>query len=319
MGRPSNPNVFAYTRRGTPFQWLLDGYAATWQRDGSAEVLHALVAWHEADAFLNEAVGYTTWDGSAPTLNRILPLECPLRSDMWCDKIELEDFGAYETRSDFYNILGTPSQDWAIYKLTFIKPTYTVFSNFELAALYGNRENERFCKFSLLPRPRERVVSGFGFEYDASANNDGSAWKAIAEERTFIPEYQTDVRATWLNLPVGAVPMKTILDFQTTVNSETFQIIPGGRVYEPGELLFKGLANPIEFYNDAANERSVDLQLLWTAQPGGWNKYLQRSPTFPFGRTYKNIRHRLTGANPPTIPPYEGRAHRLLFVPSNAA
>lgn len=321
MARPSNATVISYTPKlGIPFQWLLDGYASTWQRDGSAEVVQALVSWQDAEDFLQEAVGYTTWDGTSPTLQRVRPLECPVRADMFCDKCELDDFGAYESRSDFFNVGGFPEQDWCIYRLTFTKRLFPVRSDFALAAFLNNQEWRRFCKFSLLPRPRERVVSGYGYAYLplGADRTKIKNWKTIAEERTFIPDWEIDIQVTWLDVPVGAIPLKTILTTATTVNDKPFQLIPNGPVWSPGELLFKGTAQPIQMYADAANEEVFDLAMLWSARDGGWNNYLNRDPATG-KKLYLPMRVRLPmgpmDTEPPEIPPYASADHTRLFVP----
>lgn len=329
MARPSNALIWNNTPRlGIPFQWLLDGYQSQWARDASSETVSALVSWADSEEFLQEAVGYTTWDGTAPTLDRVLPLECPLRSGMYCDQCVLEDFGAYEDRTDFNDPIrdNIPVQDWCVYRLTFIRPRYRVYGNNALAGLFGNRENMRFCSATQMPRPRERIVSGFGFVYLQAGGNpatDGH-WKNIPEERNFISDWQRDITVTWHQVPIGAVPDRTIDDLSATVNSQPMQLVPGGKVWPPGHLLFKGLGKPIEMYQGADLSDLFDLQYLWTVQKGGWNVYPARNPLPPGTIQYQPISARHPGgANPnnadrQVIPPYPAADHRLLFVPSAA-
>src|SRR5438105_3891574 len=121
MARPSNATVVSMTPGGIEFQWLIDDYKSKGSRDAGLEVVNVLVAWSLAAGFLKEAVGFTTWNvaAKAPTLSRSVPLTCPLRNDFWCEDYNLVDCGAYESRSDFNNILNgnAPDQDWCIYEL----------------------------------------------------------------------------------------------------------------------------------------------------------------------------------------------------------
>src|SRR5262249_50006179 len=146
MARPSNAITVSFTPKGIPFQWLTDDIKSKGARDASMAVVQALVSEEEAEDFLAEAVGFTTWDGQASTFSRTLPLPCPLpeRPGLWCETYDLVDRGAYEDRSDFNDPLfnNKPVQDWHIYALIFTRPKFWVRSDFQLAAIYGNRETE---------------------------------------------------------------------------------------------------------------------------------------------------------------------------------
>ena len=325
MARPKNARITSTTSTGIEFQWLLDGYTSRWARDGAVEVVSALVNWADAEAFQRDAVGFTRWDGVAPTLQRHIPLECPLRSGMFCDDIQLEDFGTEPDRTDYNDPLNgnRPVQDWAIYRLTFKKPKYKVLTDAQLAALAPPlevSERFRFCTQTLMPRPRERVVSGHGFCYLPPGLPDNTPyllWKPIAEEKTFIPEHQIEITISLLEWPIGAVPIRTIERCMTTVNAKPIQFIEGGRTWDVGELLFKGLGSPIDVYSAADNSPVVDLTYLWCWQPGGWNNYLAINPDTG-ARSFQPLRHRFSvplGAEPPRVPPYNGESHRDLFIP----
>ncbi len=336
MARPSNALVWNNTPRlGIPFQWLLDDMQSKWARDASAESVCALVSWEDSEEFLQEAVGYVTWDGVSPTLNRVLPLESPLRTGLFCDECVQVEYGAYEDRTDFNDPIrdNIPVQDWVIIRLTFIRPRWKVRGNNALAGLFGNKENMRFTTMSLMPRPRERIVSGWGMEFDNSAaghGKDPAAWVVVPEEKSFIPTWETDIRITWYQVPLGAVPHRAIEECGATVNANPMQLVPGGKIWPPGMLLFKGLGNPIEMYQGADLSDLFDLTYLFTATAGGWNNFLARDPVNG-GIKYKPMSVRRgngTHPNPdgvpnasnsprqPILPPYLSSDFQRLFTPS---
>lgn len=326
MGRPTSAPIVARTPGGVFFQWNLDSYRSRGARDAGAEALEVLVAWNDADAFLAEAVGYTTWDGSTPTLQRVLPLPHPLRAGFWCDGYDLSDYGAYESRNDFavsQPLYGkVPVQDWCIYTLDFVRPKWHLLTDEDLAReAFNGREQSRYTWVTELPRPRERVVSGYGFEYDTSPAGTGAGpWQVVPDERQFVPDYQIDLVVTWVQVPIGAVPYATILDRMNTVNADAIRFVTGGRLWPVGELLFKGLANPLEQYTGADDELYYDLQYRFTVQPGGWNNYLTRDATTG-AKKYKPVRVRRPPSAPytpttPLLPPYPNSSYQALFVPS---
>ena len=332
MAFPGAPGYYCYTPTlGIPFQWDLSVYEATWARDASVEVMLALVSWQDRDDFLAEVLGYSRFSPGSPTLNRVLPLECPLRSGMWCDQCDKHDHGANPNRTDFVDPLHNyrPVQDWVRYRLTFRRPRIKVYSDSVLASRWANKEQYRYTTASILPRPRERLVAGWGYEYYQGADAGYSVaanWLPLPSEKVFIPEHQTDIRVVWHSVPIGAVPFSAIEACGTTVNSQPIQLVPYSRVWQPGELLFKGIGNPIELFEDATNRDTFDVQYLWTAQPGGWQSYLYRDPDNPTKLLYKPISLRRAdglhpnekGAGiPPIAPPYLAADHQQLFVPSS--
>ena len=317
MARPSNATITATTPGGIRFQWLIDNYKSKGARDASAESLEALVSWADADRFLQEAVGYTTWDAAhgAVTLARTVPLAHPFRAGFFVEDYDLSDYGAYETRSDFNNAAAAPAQDWCIYTLLFTRPKWEVRTDTELAALaapYANLETERYTTVSEMPRPRERVISGFGFQYDSGAA-EPNRWLRVNDERQFIPDYQIDLAVTWFQIPIAAIPYSGILNRLNTTNKDVIRFVTGGRTWNPGELLFKGFAKPLEVSVGADDELYYDLAYRFTAQPGGWNSYLTRDPVTGV-RSYKPVRVRTV---PPAvgagIPPYNSSRFARLF------
>jgi hypothetical protein len=121
------------------------------------------------------------------------------------------------------------------------------------------------------------------------------------------------VRDTWH--PGGLdVSDETIIDTQNTVNSLPTQLISGGREWKPGELLFKGLAEPMTMHFQADNTAVMHLAYKWTVQPGTWNKHQVINPATGV-REYRPIRVRKSVNVPPYADPYPATDHRKLFIP----
>jgi hypothetical protein len=281
MARPSNALRTATTTDGTRFQWDVESLRSAGARDASREEVLVIVGEGQRDQFLKEAVGFTVATRDTPTgLRRTLPLRHPKRAGFYCETYDLVDYGAYETRSDFGDPLNNeaPAQDWYRYNLTFVKPKgYKLFTEAQLAdpGLFGveiNREQYRYTRVTYMPRPRERRVSGLAYQYQKP---DGT-WATIPDESQFIPDYQIDIVVTWLQVPAGAIPWPSILDCGNCVNNNSIGFGIPGRTWEAESLLFKGMARPIEEYTAADDSVAIDLDYLFTVQPGTWNKYLTR-------------------------------------------
>jgi hypothetical protein len=324
VARPSNATIVSYTDPpgdGIRFQWLLDDYAARGARDAAVEVIKVLVSWPDAASFLSRVVGYTTWNGTASTLTRILPLESPLTSGLFCDDYQFVKMGAYEDRTDFNDPLNNnaPVQDWCIYALTFRRLKFDVFSDDVLNGFLGGNELRRYCAITKMPQPRNRITSGFQFEYlpfgmDSTVDDN---WVTVPEERSFIPDWQYQFNVTFTQVPITAVPEAAILNCANTVNRDPFQIVFGGKTWQPGELLFKGLASPIELYYGADGAPYNDLDYLFVGQPGpssvpgfpgGWNTYQTRNAAGE--KVYSPLRLKNSRR-----PPYISSDFRTLFRP----
>lgn len=317
MARPTGTFTAATTSSGVRFQWNLDSYRSRGARDASQEQVEVLVSWSSADFFLRDAVGYTTWDNSSATLQRTVPLAHPLREGFWCDDYELTDYGAYESRDDFNDPENDngPVQDWCIYTLTFIRPKWFVLTDDELAKnTPPGLETDRYTMTSDMPRPRERVVSGYGFEYLKPGGNPAVAgdWQVVNDERQFIPDHQIDLAISWIQIPIAAIPYNAIIPRLNTVNLDVIRFVTGARQWQPGELLFKGLAKPIEQYVGADDELYFDLAYRFTAQPGGWNSYLARDASG--NKVYRPVRVRtVPAAVGAGTPPYPSSRFQRLF------
>jgi hypothetical protein len=321
--RPSNATITARTPNGVKFQWNLDNYRSKGARDASAESLEVLVAWSDADDFLEEAVGFTTWTGKNATFNRTVPLPHPLRPGFWCIEYELTDFGAYESRSDFNDPanFNAPAQDWCIYTLHFERPKWFVLTDKTLAGLASPGpapEVNRYTWESDMPRPQSRIVSGFGLEYNASPTNDPfvGPWQTVPTEQQAVADYQVDVVINWVQIPIGAVPYDAILKRLNTVNVDGIQFVTGGRTWKPFELLFRGVARPLELYVGPDDNLYFDVAYRFTQQPGGWNSYLVRDAITGV-ISYQGMRVRTRpAAVGPGIPPYPLSNFYKLFIPA---
>jgi hypothetical protein len=315
--RPAGAFITGKTSSGIEFQWDLESLRARGARDASMEQALVLVEWSTRDRFLRDAVGYTEktlfpGDERNGHLRRTLPLKHYDRLGFYCDDYELVDYGAYETRTDFHSPApdanNGPAQDWARYLLTFVRHKYSHFKDDEIVVGGKFFEQLRCTTLTRMPRPRERVVSGMGYEYQKL---DGT-WATITDERQFIPDYQVDLTCSWLQIPVESEPTVAIAECLNAVNAKTIGLSDSGRVWDPGELLFKGLGKAIEQYADAADFLCVDLVYLFSFQPGGWNKYLVRDAAG--AKSYRPVRIR--GGAGAGFPPYPSADFQRLFTPA---
>ncbi len=320
MSRPSQFGnvIHSTTPNGVKYQLLLDSFTSRWARDAAQVTMLALTAASDSEDFLSEAVGFTVFNNE-PTLRRTLPLECPLRTGLFCDECVTEDYGDEANRTESYNPLtGAPAWDWEIHRMIFKRPRWKIVSDATLTASFANKEQNRFTTVTLMPRPNNRIVSGYGFEYlpqGADAANPG-AWQFIPEERMFVPEHRTDITVMWVGIPFSAVPWASIEELANGVNSLPIRLGQFGRIWQPGELLFKGLAKPLEMFQSATLTDEFDLQYLFTFRRGGWNKYTTADLTtgaalsLPMRRRFPTVLPR------PNIPPFPTGDFQRLFVPS---
>lgn len=320
MPRPKAATVKAYTSSGVPFQWCVDGYQTKGARDANQEVLLALVAWDDSTDFLRDVVGYTTWDGSA-SLQRVKPLECPLRGGLYCESYSLVDMGTEADRDDWEDGFnpGLWEQDWLLYQLVFTRPKYRVFGDSTLIEQYGGLEQNRYCTFARALAARERKVSGFVFQYQKAPVPPATVgeWATVPDESAFIADYEQEIHVGWTQVPAGAVPEKAIRARISTANAGTFAITTHGQTYTyaPGTLLFKGPQGETDLYQGADGNWYQDLLYIFAARSGGtWNQYLR--PDLVDGkRDYGDVRRIKPGGG--TDPPYALTEFNLLFFPSN--
>ncbi len=316
MARPSNATVLSHTPNGIPFQWLTDGYGAKGARDANLETLQVLVGWADAGDFLEEVVGFTTWDGAAPRLHRSLPLADPFGRGLWCEDYSLVKFGAYESRTDFNDPFNDNAieQDWAIYQLTFTRPKYWVRSDATLLANYDGIEKNRYASLQRQYVPREKKISSYGFEYEAAPGN----WQIVPDETAFRPDYTVRYLLRLHQWPVGAVPEAAWAAQLLTVNHADFQLQKGGFGFPKETLMFKGPQEPIEWYQGADGGFYIDTTLAFDFRPGtyGWNGYEKRELTPAGARQYGRVRRRNVA---PDTPAYALTPFDNLFVPSLGA
>lgn len=272
MARPDRATIFATTPDGIPYQVLIDPYRSKGARDANMDVNDVIVKWEDAAAFCREIVGFTEWNGSGTTLSRHKPLESYLRPGLYCDNWELVSHGAYPERTETHDefLDGWPVQDWARYRLTFLRPKYKIFSDATLIADYSSKEQNRYCTLTRAYQPRERKTPSSGFITAASGSHAGGD---VVSEVGFIPDYQLEYVVTWAQVPENAVPENAIGAALTKVNSTEWRVPGTVYDYAAGTLLFKGPAAAFEKYQGADGGWYEDLAYVFTYQVGGWNNY----------------------------------------------
>jgi hypothetical protein len=327
---PNITGIGCSTPGGISYVVLFDEYSEHWAADANQIVANVVINWADRDDFLEEVVGWSTWDGSSTTLNRNLPLQCPLATGLWLDDALLVKKGMVpgSGTQTFDNTNNNwPQFDWAQYKLTFLRPKWWVRYDATIAISFFGKEQYRYVEFSTRYVPRERKKPRYTFEYDETAGlTGGTAWSPgnnliPVDEVGFLPDYQIESIAKWKQVPLGAVPWTAIQAALCTVNLTNFNPgystqYPGSQyTYTPGQLLFRGPQNPITFYWGADGNPYVDLLYAFAAQPGGWNSYLlnQQSSGSPPTKLYAPVRAR--GVTP-TTPPYASTEFQKLFTPA---
>lgn len=306
--RPANALIKSKTSSGIEFQFDAESIRGRSGPGGGTEQVLALLRWEDRDAFCRDVVGFTQWR-LATTLERTLPLRHPTRSLYWCAEAELYDYGIYDQTTETVEVLPARNkfvrQDWCRYLLTFRIPPWRMADD---ALVQGiNDERARYVTVTEMPRPREKRVSGFGYEYLPPG---AGRWVTIPDEAQFIPDYQIDLVVEWRQIPIDAVPRAAIADCLNAVNDKPIDLNLSGRGWDKEVLLLKGFARPFEQYVGSDGGRYYDLAYLFTAQPGGWNSYLTRDIR---GKQFSPIRIK---AGPAAgLPPYATADFDKLFRP----
>lgn len=312
----------AFTDSGIPFIWLIDGYKEKRAADANYIVLHAVVGWDDSEDWIKEVTGYTTWDSGSQILNRHLPLQCPLAETLWLDDLEAVRTGIEKGTTllaDPFNN-NAPHQDWVRYQCTFVRPKWWVRTDDALLQDFDSQEQHRYVRRNIRFAPREQRVGGHFFEVDE--NPGGAADWQPTEAVVFLPNTQLEFLLTWKQVPFDAVPFTAYETQLLSVNDADFTM-PGNaltaeesRTYPAGDLLFRGVSFPDDWYEGADANFYADPQIVLAYQPGGWNKQLLR--TFDAGpppaRRYGSVRQR--GVAPDT-PPYASSDFGKLFTPSD--
>lgn len=307
MARPDRATIFATTPDGIGYQVLVDPYRSKGARDANMDVNEVVVKWEDADAFCKEVVGYTEWNAPSATLSRHLPLESNLRPGLFCDNWELVSHGAYPERTETHDefLDGWPVQDWARYRLTFLRPKYKLYSDSTLVSDYSSKEQNRYCTLSRAYQPRERKTPSSGFETAADGTvTPPHAGGQVVSEVGFIPDYQLEYVVTWAQVPEAAVPEGAISAALAKVNSGPWTVPGTSYSFAAGTLLFKGPAAAFEKYQGADGGWYEDLAYVIAHQPNGWNKYrLNNGNYVPFV------------ARGTSTPPYDSINFDTVFVP----
>jgi hypothetical protein len=313
--------ALSYTDGGIAYITLWDpGYSENHATDAGMLTIQVIVAFEDANDFLQDVLGYASWSGgSAATLQRSLPLQCPLNPNLWCDNVKFVRWGMNPLPSgeeptpmaEEFNE-NWPKSDWIRYQLTFTRPHYFVISDTTLANTYSNKEQFRFAEITRMYVPREQRMPGHWFEVDE--NPEGLAdWKTV-DVPSFVPTTETDILIKLIDWPKDAFPEKAIQDAGNTVNDSSFQT-GDGFSYPAGELLFRGLQQPIVWYANAVGKLCVSPTLRFSRRLGGWNKQLlakfTSDPTPK--RRYGSVRKSKVV---PDTPPYPSSDFQVLFKPA---
>lgn len=311
----------SYTDSGIAYITLWDpGYSENNSSDAGMITIQVIVAYEDKEEFKQDVLGYASWSGgSATTLHRSLPLQCPANSDLWCESVKFVRWGMNPLPSgeeptpmaDHYNE-NWPIADWVRYQLTFTRPHFFVRSDDTLNNTYSNKEQFRFAEITRMYVPREQRMPGMWFEVDQ--NPEGLAdWQTV-DVPSFVPTTETDILIRLIDWPMDAFPEKVIQEAGNTVNDSSFQT-GDGFSYPAGELLFRGLQQPVSLYMNAVGDLCVSPTFRFSRRLGGWNNQLlpKFSADTPPKRRYGAVRKAKVV---PDTPPYPSTDFQKLFQPA---
>jgi hypothetical protein len=316
--------ALSYTDSGIAYITLWDpGYTEHNATDAGMTSIQVIVSYEEAEAFKRDVLGYASWSGgSVATLQRSLPLQCPLNPNLWCESVKFVRWGMSPLPSgeeptpmaEPFNE-NWPVSDWIRYQLTFTRPHFFVISDTTLASAYSNKEQFRFAEITRMYVPREQRQPGHWFEVDQNPEGPLPSWQTV-DVPSFVPTTETDILIKMIDWPANAFPEKVIQDAGNTVNLGPDDFPTGdGFTYPPGELLFRGLQQPISWYTNAVGDKCVSPTFRFSRRLGGWNNQLlaKFSADSPPKRRYGRVRK--VGVVPET-PPYPSSDFQKLFQPA---
>jgi hypothetical protein len=329
---PHLARALSFTSSGVPYQSTWDDYAEAGAANAREIDINVMIGEEDTEYFLQDILGYTTWDGVSPSLQRVLPLQTPDGSGLWCDSYQLVKkglvghnnlvgifaYGAKNLADAFTQ--NWPTWDWSMYRLKFLRPAWWVRSNITLASLYGNLEQFRYTQTTPRFSPRMRKKPGYQFQY----TDPVTALVTKADEVGFSPDFQIEFVVIWKQVPVNAIPWTAIQNAMNTVNLNYFSvgISPLGAVtfpvYAPAFLCFRGPSSPISLYQGADGNLYSDLAYTFSFQPGGWNSYRLNSQTFDVPPQYQYAPVYACPPAPPLTPPFPSTDFQLLFTPASS-
>ncbi len=310
---PHLQNALSYTDSGIPYATLwAPGYSERNAADAGQTIIQVLVAFEDKEDFKADVLGYASWaGGQIATLTRKLPLQCPANTDLWCDEVKFIKWGMI---ADGAKVMADPFQDnwpvsdWVQYSLSFTRPHYFVRSDTTMqSSPYNQHEQFRFAEISRRAVPREQRQPSMYFEVQVT----GGAWQPV-ETPAFVPVCDTEILIKLIEWPVSAFPEKICSANAGTVNYSYFPT-GDGNGYVAGELLFKGVQQPLSWFPNAAGDFVVSPVLTLTRKAGGWNKQLLPDllAGSPPTRRYGSVRNKKA----PHDPPYASTEFQLLVTP----
>lgn len=312
-----------------------DGYAETrTAKDGNAGTTRVVTAWEDAENFRQYTLGFTRGPSSPGatsfsgwTFRRAKPYYWPRgQRVMRCDQIEHVGQMNYPGLAHFPELAadGWFRTDYVEFALTFLERNlFKSRTDAELLQYFADNPN---VPVSELPRyverrfrtiPRERKVSGFGYEtYDPLAPATTTNPPCVPIDETgFVPFTETDWIYTWHQVPYEWYPLDAIRDLYLKVNAAPSPDpgTPWNKFdlrFPPGTLRFNGLAQEITPYSGPDENLYVDVVYSFTEQPKGFNT---TPPNDPTTTTWPPVR--LKGTNPP-VPLYAAASLWPLFRPN---
>jgi hypothetical protein len=309
-------NALSYTEGGIPYATIRDpGLSMEGADDANMLSIRVIVAWEDFADFTREVVGYAEWDGSSSTLQRTLPLACPLRPGLWCETWRFVKWGGWTTdqdgepepNADAFNE-NWPTAPWLQLQLTFTRPKWWVRSDADLAADWDGKEQFRFAEITRRYTVREQKQPGHYMEVNTAPDGSGT-WQTV-DIANFTPVYETEIQVRLIGWPIDAFPETLSADTSGCVNSDVIDLGDGFE-YPAGRLLYRGLQQPMGWYQNAAGDFVVSPVMVFAYKPGGWN--YQLLPTRGPGNARQFGPARLSGS---LEPPYPSATFQDLFVPA---
>jgi len=272
-----------YTASGVPFEYLFEDYREQNTNQASNSTLKIRTPWAYSNNFVRDILGVTfsaTGIGmhGGSYFNRYLPAAHPKVPQLWCTDATLVKYPSSSkggaNQSNALNKFFTT--DWCIYQLTFTRLPYFVV---DLAGVINPPigttpiEAQRYVVPVFRPRAREFTVNSYALFVEGDPST-------FIKTPAFVMDREQDILLTWHQIPADCVPWTAIDASLGTSNSADITLpvarSPQGvytyRTFAQDTLLFRGVANELSQYQNAAGYWYYDIPYFFTYRPNGWRK-----------------------------------------------
>lgn len=268
------------TPEGPVTYWVLadwDAYYEQYADDDNLTRVQLAVGWADALTFKRYALGVTEYTPGLLYFHRYNPLPNPYVPTQYLQSLRKVKVlpGVASTGPASFHYADPLVDNWPnlettdgmppriVYEAVFRNLPYDVQDQ-DAFITAGGIETSRNVIRTKRVSPRERKVPSFGFEVTVGATT------TPIPEVGFLPFYDYELYHTWTRVPRDRVPDTAIAECLLKANAEAFGYNPLTGTfdkYQEGDLVFKGLAKPIEPYRGPNGEWLADVPYVFGYQP----------------------------------------------------